>query len=257
MIRRFEDLEPLLAGTILAGREHCTIPVEPTGQDVFAIEIEGDQVLDAWRAARRLVDRTGRWPVAINCFVTEQGLSLKEAIDGSYLFLPDARFEHPILPADVIARSRGRDLERTLDRLIEGFWPEDDMPDDESIGPGDVDDWFEPADDDRTAIVFLPTPHGWESLAWLDFYGTEIGDDAHVALLHRWHQEYGAELVAHFDTMLQFVVKAPPSDEDAALALARQQVMIAPCTTLLPGIALRAHARRLIGSERWFLHERP
>jgi len=57
--------------------------------------------------------------------------------------------------------------------------------------------------------------------------------------------------------MLEFVVNRPPRSLDEAWALAREQELVAPCTTALPGITLREHARSLVDRDTWFIHERP
>ncbi|WP_291467436.1 DUF4253 domain-containing protein [Acidovorax sp.] len=72
-----------------------------------------------------------------------------------------------------------------------------------------------------------------------------------------WRELHGAELWAHYGTMLEFAVGRPPRDFDTALALAREHDLAAPCTLALPGIALRHHALGLVGHGTWFLHERP
>lgn len=36
-----------------------------------------------------------------------------------------------------------------------------------------------------------------------------------------------------------------------------EQVALAECTTLLPGVSMRDHARALLAVNRWFIHERP
>ena len=73
----------------------------------------------------------------------------------------------------------------------------------------------------------------------------------------RWHDQFGAELVAHYGVMIKFVVRRPPSTLDVAWQLAREQELIAECTTILPGVPLRHHARALVGRDTWFLFERP
>lgn len=113
-------------------------------------------------------------------------------------------------------------------------------------------------DPDNAWLVLLPTPHGEEALAYLHWYGMERGRaDGFIALLRRWRDRYGAELWAHYGTMLEFAVRQPPQDFDSALALAREHDLAAPCTLALPGIALRHHALGLMGHGTWFLHERP
>ncbi len=113
-------------------------------------------------------------------------------------------------------------------------------------------------DPDNAWLVLLPTPHSEEALAYLHWYGMERGPaDGFIALLRRWREQHGAELWAHYGTMLEFVVGQPPGDFDTALALAREHDLAAPCTLALPGIALRHHALGLVGHGIWFLHERP
>ncbi|MEI6443480.1 MAG: DUF4253 domain-containing protein [Nostocales cyanobacterium ELA583] len=68
---------------------------------------------------------------------------------------------------------------------------------------------------------------------------------------------YQIELVCHYGTMLQLKTKNKPKTCQEALQLAIEQEIIAPCTTMLPGISLEDHACALLKSDYWFLHERP
>jgi len=117
--------------------------------------------------------------------------------------------------------------------------------------------WYEP--DCGMGIILLPTLNSWETLAYISFFGAEgLGETEKVmTLLKSWQQRFSAELVAHYDTRLQFVVQQPPSNLEAAFQLAWEQYMIAPCPLALPGISLREHARALLHTQQWFLHERP
>ena len=113
-------------------------------------------------------------------------------------------------------------------------------------------------DPDNAWLVLLPTPHSEEALAYLHWYGMERGPaDGFIALLRRWRERNGAELWAHYGTMLEFEVRQPPEDFVTALELAREHDLAAPCTLALPGIPLRHHALGLMGHGTWFLHERP
>jgi len=118
-------------------------------------------------------------------------------------------------------------------------------------------DWYEP--NSGMGIILLPTLNNWNALAYISFFGAEgVGEAEKVmTVLQSWQQRFGAELVAHYGTMLQFVVQHPPSTLETAFQLAWEQYMIAPCTLELPGITLREHARVLLQTQRWFLHERP
>lgn len=114
-------------------------------------------------------------------------------------------------------------------------------------------DWYQPQGQ-TLALLLLPTSHSWEALAYLAWFG---GSKAAIPLLKRWHQTYEAELVCHYGTMLQLLVKRKPKTPHEALELAIQQVLLAPCTTMLSGISIRNHARSLLIADRWFIHERP
>jgi len=117
--------------------------------------------------------------------------------------------------------------------------------------------WF-PAASENPALLLFPSLRGWEIPAYISWFGaTRCNSQLIVALLRHWHAHYGAELVAHYGTMLQFVVSRRPATPQEALELAWQQYLIAPCTTLLPGVSVRDHARALLHTDRWFLHERP
>lgn len=90
-------------------------------------------------------------------------------------------------------------------------------------------------------------------------YGAE-GSGRHEALIRlsrEWQHRFGAELVASWGTMLQYVAAKPPTTLDEAFDLAAQQIAVAPCTTLLRGEGVRQLARHLWHGEQWFLHERP
>ena len=116
-------------------------------------------------------------------------------------------------------------------------------------------DWFV---QDPSVLLWLPTPHSWETLAYLNWYGTsDFGSEYYIALGKQWTQQYGAELVAHYGTMLQYFVSQPPATPEQAWELAIQQDLVAPCTLALPGISVRNHAIGLVNYNRWFLHERP
>jgi hypothetical protein len=117
--------------------------------------------------------------------------------------------------------------------------------------------WFEPTNE-AMALLLIPTMNSWEIPAYLSWYGAETcTSELLIALLRYWNQKYGAELVAHYSTMLQLVVDRLPNSSSEALQLAYEQEVIAPCTTILPGVSLRNHARELLHSKQWFLHERP
>jgi hypothetical protein len=115
--------------------------------------------------------------------------------------------------------------------------------------------WFEPKE---PVLLFLPTTVGWESLAYLNWFGTsDFGSEYYIALLRSWHERFGAELVAHYGTMLQFLVSEPPIELKEAWPLAIEHDLAGGSTLPPAGIKVRDYARALINWDRWFLHERP
>lgn len=111
---------------------------------------------------------------------------------------------------------------------------------------------------DNAWLVLLPTVRGEDALAYIHWFGIERGSaEGFVRLLRHWREAHGAELFAHYGTMLEFEVQRPPSDLPSALVLAREHELAAPCTLQLSGIPLRHYALGLVGHGAWFLHERP
>lgn len=117
-------------------------------------------------------------------------------------------------------------------------------------------EWYQPSGQ-RPAIVFLPTPHPWETLAFMSWWASELagGNEPLIAVLHDWHDRFGAELVAHWGTILQFATSRRPRDPGTAWRVALKHELIAPHT--LHQLPIREHARTLLHTERWLLHERP
>lgn len=118
--------------------------------------------------------------------------------------------------------------------------------------------WFDVGEHGYLALLFLPTRCSWDALAYLHWFGVSRFRSADaIALGRSWRERFGAELVAHYGTMLQCVVSRPPVDLEAAWVLAREHDLLSPGTIAPSGTRLRHYARGLIGFERWFLHERP
>jgi hypothetical protein len=79
-------------------------------------------------------------------------------------------------------------------------------------------------------ITKVPTSISFEALAHIGFGGWNDCplDEEHVAILRYWHERYGAELLAIGPDFIECTVSRPPTTEEAALALARQQLAYAP-----------------------------
>jgi hypothetical protein len=118
-------------------------------------------------------------------------------------------------------------------------------------------EWFS-AKTIPSTLLLLPVVHGWDTLAYLHWYGAlHSGTPLAIQFLQKWQRDYQAELVCNYGTMLQFLVGRAPAAPDEAFQLAWEQVALAECTTILPGVSIRDHARALLTMDRWFIHERP
>jgi hypothetical protein len=113
--------------------------------------------------------------------------------------------------------------------------------------------WFE----DHGWLMFSPTLSGAETLAPFPFWAEEAVPGASterlIALVEDWSRRYGAELIAHWGTLLYFIVARPPQTLDDAFELAAEQLLISPALY----VPIRDHARALIGHDAWLLHCRP
>lgn len=259
MINDLVGLKELLDRTELRDRETATLAIPATNQCAFIVEIAAAEALVAWEIGRDLIAETGRWPLVVTSWGSGDWRTAFEEEDLFDRF-PFTQVSSPldVSPAAILRRAGLADAEAFLRQMMHGNPNLVDRPvSDEGLRAGRHLDWFEPQSM-PVGLLFLPTPHGPDALAYLSWYAT-LGHDAanFIAVLRRWEATWGAELVAHYGTMLQFAVDRPPRDQQSAYLLAREQIAVAPCTTALPLVGVKAHANALVGRGSWFLHERP
>ncbi|MEZ4328554.1 MAG: DUF4253 domain-containing protein [Polyangiales bacterium] len=253
-----EELLTRLSSTRFAGRPHVVL--ERSGGAAVAVQLAPDEARDAWLEARALTDATGRWPVAITTWPMKEP-SWEAAVADILSPAAHAGDDRPSVEA-ILKSAATLDLDAALAELEGNDWEEwlAETPDgDLKWAASAMAYWFDPSPKQPTAMVFLPSPHPWASVAYEPWYAEDAGTPAPVlvALLERWNETYGAEPMAHWGTMLQLRVDRPPTSLDAARALAREQLLVAPCTALLPGTHPERHAEALMQVTTWFLHERP
>lgn len=110
--------------------------------------------------------------------------------------------------------------------------------------------WYEPRE--PMALLLLPLQQPEHALALLHWWGSSVlGTPATIALLARWRQAFGAQLVCHYGTMLQFQVAHPPTDPGQAFELAVELETVAASS------GIGELAWHLMGVDRWFVHNRP
>lgn len=295
--RTRKELLEALSGSPLAGLDWCKVDVPESTEHAWVARLSSGHSIESWRMARERISATGRWPLLATAWggandATELSRSLFSR--WGYQHGPAA---DDLSPAAIVAAARSVDLTAFLAQLdaveVDEEWL--DLTRSELNAAGvDVNDadveaiWMASGQDrirferaladreralgvsnpelgrqpifepDETLLVLLPTADGSESLAYMHWYGMEgQRPEAFVRLLESWSERFGAELYAHYGTMLEFTVSRPPADLDTALALALEHECVAPCTLMLPGIPLRHYAEGLIGHPIWFLHQRP
>jgi Domain of unknown function (DUF4253) len=281
-----DEIAAAFRGTELDG-----LPIEEGLGDTWVVTgIEGSRLLPAWRAARAVMEVTGRWPVLTA--VDEQWLDAEdeqiEALEHAARTVDPWTVYHwwgddsQITPEDVhlwlpdflgpdAAEQARRDQSapqslaaverRTWERLLA-----DPAALDQAwrgaaryVGTGQ---WSTPCD--GAQVVLLPTSTQWLAPAWLDYHGAsekaahiELGDDPGrkglVAAIRQWDEQWGAELVASWGTMLQFVTDRRPALGEQAWQLALQHLAVGGSLQTRPWELALALTR----SDAWFLHHRP
>lgn len=281
-----DEIAAALRGTVLDG-----LPIEEGLGDTWVVTgIDKSQLLPAWRTARAATTETGRWPVLT--MVDEWWLDAEseqiEALEHAartvdpwtvyrwwgtdslikpeelHLWLPDFLGQDAAeqarrdlsLPTTLVAVERWT-WERLLadPAALEQAWPRT-AP---YVG---TQYWFTPPE--GADVVLLPTSIQWLAPAWLNYFGatekaarTDLGDNPGrkglAAAIRQWEQQWGAELVASWGTMLQFVVGRRPALGEQAWQLALQHLAVGG-SLQTPSWEL---ALALTRSDAWFLHDRP
>ena len=173
--------------------------------------VPGPAAVDAWKALRARVEELGGWPVLLGdpaeLEMIEEGLAASNtpieetlrsaaAIDGSWTFDDSETGGEETVPADAEPH--------------EGF----SIPYNQVTG----------APHRGVALAWIATPRGWEVPAHLGWGGWNAcpAAEEHVATLRRWHDRWGAELVGLTADVMELAVARPPTDDAAALELARE-----------------------------------
>ena len=271
-----DDIADALSGTVLDG--HAI--EEGIGSTVLVHGIDPTRLLDAWRAARSVLDVTGRWPVFTGPGElyhepsTDEVVQLAEAavaVDPWSVYrtwvddepLDEERVDRWVsafFDADVAARVRRELSFPTTDAAVDR-WIWDTLLADTGlrerahtqasylVGTGT---WHLMRE---VQLVLLPTPHQWLSPLWTSYFGATCanGVEGLAAAIRQWEQQWGAELVACWGTMLQFVVARQPAEDEQAWQLARQLMAVGGSLQMQPWELALAVTR----SDAWFLHDRP
>lgn len=267
MLNTPEALQPLIASSPWPDTQFTSLAL-PDSAAVFALSVKTEEAEAMWQWWRERLSETGRWPL-LNIGWGGMGASWEARVQDAQL-LSRWSYEHEawrqpgddLTPSGLIQAALQKNPLSVFERLREDYPLDEDLSVTDTAlygNPGTAYlDWFQPSGHELQVLLLLPTPHGWSAPAWLHWFGAErCQSEAVISVLRAWEQTHGAELVAHYGTMLQCQLPGPLTDLTTARQVAEEHELLAPCTLMLPGVSRAEHAQALLQVRRWFLHERP
>ena len=218
-------------------------------EQIYQLIVPGTEAVERWGQLREIVAQTGYWPVLIgDRSALERHIEIIEAGD-------QAPAESILavgleIDADAWLAEKGSSLAE-YENAHAGKWPEDATPRSgftipTNIMTGDMlDDVY---------VALIPTTEPWAAPAYLRFGGI---DDCplpaeHVAVLKRWYEKYGSEVVGMSADVVELRVARPPMDREAALALAHEQYDYCLDIVEQGGQSVAALAASLLGGTSWY-----
>jgi hypothetical protein len=198
----------------------------------FRFSCGGSEAVDRWRSLRAIAGQSGFWPVILGDDKEVERI----------LGVADSEYGQPLetILKDAFSRSAERWL-KEREKLQRG----------EIVGDPDAflaslhEEWPAkierltqftiPYDGlkskrpkDKITIGLFPTMNPWELPAYLNFGGWNECPDpsAHVRLMKRWYDEYGAELVGMNGDEVEMYATRPPITRQDALRLAKAAIPI-------------------------------
>lgn len=204
--------------------------------------------IESWRRLRAVADESGCWPVVIGGPDDEaaHAAALRESLDSTDGLVRDGlSLDTDRWLADEAA------IDPNLLRELEGGAP---------FGSArvithrilDAPAWRLRRAGNAT-LLWAESPRSWDVPAILRFGGWNSCPPpvVHVAMLHRWHARWGAELVGLSRDRLEVAVRRPPRTRPEALALAREQFLYCEELVLAEHDSIGELAAALLVSRVW------
>jgi hypothetical protein len=228
-------------------------------ETILGLVVETGEVMATWQRLRAVADEAGFWPVCLN----EDGFA-SDVLDS----LGELRHHsaEAILAVswtiDPVALLRERAADdryrpRSNQEVAEEFdyvvnprqWPDEGgivTPRDSQLALYQCR-----SDPEPMTLALVPTRSSWELPAffrWGNFNRCPSASE-HVALLRRWHEQYGAEVVSLWRDSLEVWVHRLPRDRAEALELAWEH--LAYCDDILDAGTIEELAKILMVSRVW------
>jgi hypothetical protein len=117
-------------------------------------------------------------------------------------------------------------------------------------------DWYVPPELELV-LLLIPSKNSWETC---DHLPVSFGmfHSEHIVVLKHWHEKYGADMVANYESTLLFTVKQPPENIEEAFQLSLEHAAFSfevEDDPVLPAISVRHRAQNLLTSRTWVLYE--
>jgi len=228
----------------------------------YRFSCSGSAALDRWRQLRALVDESGYWPVILGndkevgrilgVTESEHGQPLQEILNEAASQSAEQWLkEREQSNLTALQKAYGAGWQKTVAEL-HGDWPERvhavtsfTIPF-EGVGSGPPKA--------KVEIGLFPTKNDWEVPAQLNFGGWNECPDpaAHVRMMKKWFEDYGAELVGVNGDVIEMSVTRPPSTREEAVKLADQQFLYCEDIVLQGTETIERLAAGLLGNNVWF-----
>lgn len=211
---------------------------------IYVLTFKGQRAVTAWHKARAVLPPLGYWPV------------LQEASgDETNVCFPVRTNKDS---ETVLEESRELDLDAWLKARVDEplrsqpqEWPDGVEAQRTFTTPFDVLTG-NPVD---TRLLLLPTAHGWKVPAICGWGGLPDdgypGAEVHTALMRKWNEKYGAELVA-LSKQIEFIVAKPPTTSADAFQLARAQYQYCPDLVDQGYPSVEHLAASLLNAPNWY-----
>jgi hypothetical protein len=247
-------MERLAAALVKGGIDTASLApaFEVERQSICRLTVHGTEAVPLWQRLRKLVARTGHWPILLG---TDEDLTiLEEGLEGEK---PQTVSTILRRAAKVVAAALFDDWQKTavqncreaaeefgsggdtevqkkfearlaqkapFQGLPRGDWPEVPEPADGFSIPYDVLT-HQPLGSVHVGLV--PAMNGWEAPAFLNFgsWNACPYPEHHVAVMEYWYRQYGAEVVGITHDIVEMRVARPPRSRKRALELAREQYL--------------------------------
>jgi len=222
------------------------------GQNIYALTTHGSKAVALWERLRAVVDKTGRWPVIVGDSNTADQLA--EHVEAA-----DAKKPSELIAAaekiDAVEWFKKTAKDRKYDEpganLETGKWDSSATPMTDFQIPKDI---LKQTPHPSVTVALLPTTNPWEVPAWLNYGGWNECPvpEVQVAVLKRWHGQYGAEVVGVAWDIMELRATKPPDSRDKALALAREQFIFCEDIVTQGVNSVEALAQSLLNGKIWY-----